>query len=140
MKYSLANPKEALAAMAYLERLALKDRNVEIKKIDDKRSHPQNNYLHLILSIFGNHFGYSLEEVKQDIFKRDVCKDIFLTKKLGRTIYKSTADISREQMTAAIDRFRMFSGDLGLDLPLPTDEALLNYMHNELERSKYHLR
>lgn len=137
MKYNTAYPDQAKAAMSYLERLIMEDKLVEVKKISPKRSLPQNRYLHLLLGAFGTKFGYTLEEVKQDIYKRDVCRDIYLTKKQGRTICRSSADLTTDEMTKSIDVFREFSQQLGYPLPLATDEDWLLMIENEIERSTY---
>lgn len=87
------------------------------------RTGRQNNYLHLALTVFAIEYGESLEYVKQNIFKHYVNPDIFVVKKsdkmLGEVeILKSSADISKEDMITAIDRFKVWSTrEAGIFIP-----------------------
>ena len=87
------------------------------------RTGRQNNYFHLALTVFSLDYGESLEYVKQEIFKRHVNPDIFVVKKsdkiLGEVeILKSSADISKEDMITAIDRFKVWSTrEAGIFIP-----------------------
>lgn len=110
-------------------------KKVEVLERREVRTLAQNNYLHLILSWYALETGYTLEEVKQDIFKRQICRDIFLIIKGGREVFRSTADINTLEMTNAIERFRNHSAnDLGIYLPAPHEEALLLQMEYEVRR------
>ncbi len=75
-------PDDNQEVQSYLDRLKGEKCRVELRKIREKRTLSQNNYLHLILGWFGLEIGYTLQEVKQDIFKRNICKDWFLMGKL----------------------------------------------------------
>jgi len=88
-----------------------------------RRSLRQNNYLFLILNVLAMEYGENVEYVKQNIFKRHVNPDIFLTKKqdkiLGEVeVLRSSADISKDEMRTAIDRLKIFCAkELGVRLP-----------------------
>jgi len=100
---------------------------VEVKKKHAPRSTSQNAYLHYCLSYFASEFGYMLEEVKQDIFKRQVNYNIFARQRMNRrhqvvTYMRSTSDLDKKEMTDAIEHFRNWSQNYaGLYIPEPAD-------------------
>jgi hypothetical protein len=135
LKYNLAVKEESEAATAYLFELAEKQSLVEVKKLSPKRSLSQNNYLHLLLGAFGTHFGYTLEESKA-IYK-EINSDIYLYSKKNRAFFKSSADISKEDMAKSIDNFMKKSEEAGYPLPLATDQDWLREISNQIERERY---
>lgn len=142
MKYNLATPAEVAAAYAYLSELAGKKSIASITKVSPQRSLRQNNYLHLLLGAFGAHFGYTLEEAKT-IYK-ELNADMYeyhKTTAKGRdwTFYRSSADLSKDEMTKSIDVLREWSAKAGYPLPLATDQEWLRQISNEIERSSYYL-
>lgn len=142
MKYNLANDKEAGAATRYLAELTLAGNIAEVKKISPKRSLNQNAYLHLILSAFGNHFGYPLEEAKQ-VYK-ELNHHIYKYERTvrGRTwvFWRSSAALTKTEMAASIDVLHEWSAKAGYPLPLATDQEWLRQIDNELQSTNYHLK
>jgi hypothetical protein len=135
MIYSLSSPldlAEFKTQCAYLEKKGVK---VELKQKRESRTIPQNRYLHLIFGWFGLEFGYSVDEVKQDIFKRLVCRSTFETVKNGRTVYRSTKDLNTLEMTNCIEQFRDYSAKEGKYLPAPNEVDMLQMIEAHL--SKY---
>jgi len=125
------------------EALKKKGALVELKSLE-KRSLSQNAYLHLILSWFALEFGYSKRFVKLEIFKKLVNPDIFIVDKMNKKqqYYEdviSTADISKDNKTLAIDRFRDYSSKAGFYLPEPSDLVYLREIEIELEKAKQYL-
>lgn len=112
----------------------------ELKEKRRKRTVAQNSYLHLILSWFGLQTGYTLQEVKQDIFKKHVNPELFYEGDYNGGIvqidrWRSTADLDTKELTLAIDRFRDFSSrEVGIYLPEPKDLAMLQDMEIELSK------
>lgn len=137
MRFSLANQREAGQALSYLLELTQRGTLAEVKKISPNRSLNQNAYLHLLIGAFAQHFGYSLEEAKQ-IYK-ELNAQIYGYKKKGRMFWRSSAEISKEDMAKSIDVFMQKSADAGYPLPLATDQDWLRAVENEIERSKYYL-
>lgn len=137
MRYRTKEIKQAEEAMEYLTKLIGQEAVVEIKKINPNRSLRQNAYIHLLLSAFGAHFGYTLEESK--LIYKEINKDIFNYEKKGRTFTKSSADINVSEMTKSIDRFRDKSAEAGYPLPLATDQAWLDQIMNEAEQHQHYL-
>lgn len=131
-------------AKSLLDFYCIKDKTIELKIKRKKRSLSQNRYLHLILSYFGVHYGYTLEEVKKDIFKKHVNHDIFYDGEKDSIIsiscWRSSSDLTKEELSICIDRFLRFSSEFGLDLPEPSDLNFINEIENDLkniETQKY---
>ena len=138
------NPENKLHKHQAFEKLKYffeKGKRFELKAKNNKRSISQNSYLHLILAYFGVETGYTLEEVKQDIFKRHVNSYLFYDGEFQGVIniqrFRSTSSLDTAEMTLAIDRFRNFaSKELGIYLPKPHDLVLLQEIENELSKHK----
>ena len=136
MIFVLSNDKDRQDYKRYVNDLYLwgceKGGVVEIKKRHRPRSLSQNNYLHSLLSLFASEFGYDLDTVKHDFFKKTCNPDIFVTKRKNRTgqeitYIRSSSDLDTAEMTQAIERFRNWSVEkVGFYLPAPDEhEALL---------------
>lgn len=138
MKFNLANKQEKSEAFSYFMKLANTKKLVEIKKINPGRTLSQNSYLHLIIGAFGVHFGYTLEEAK--VIYKEINRAIYAYEKRGRTFYRSSADLSKEDMSQSIDVFREKSAEQGCELPLATDQEWLRQIENEIERTKHYVR
>lgn len=131
MIYNLKNPSDARQFREYGAHLIEKGCVVELKEKKRQRSLSQNSYLHLLLGYFASEFGLSLEEVKFDVFKKTVNKEIFGRERVNKrgksiTYMRSTRDLDTGEMTTAIERFRNYSAAVaGLYLPEPNEEAAL---------------
>lgn len=137
MKFDLKNTHEEQRASDYLKMLIENKSIVEIKKVSPRRSLNQNSYLHLLLGAFGQHFGYTLEEAK--IIYKDLNRDIYAYTKKDRTFWKSSADLTVEEMTTTIDVLRDWSKRGGYPLPPATDQGWLREIENAIEQSKHYL-
>lgn len=126
-----------------LEWLIENQKVFELTEKKKRRSISQNRYLHLILSWFGVEFGYTLEEVKQEIFKKHVNAEIFYQGEKNGIVkiqeWRSTASLDTGEMTTAIDRFRDFSAKNGCYLPEPGDLVLIQQLENELGKHRQYL-
>ena len=141
------NPKNEIDCKKAIEKIKYfisKGQKFELKAKYPKRSIAQNSYLHLILTAFAIETGYTLEEVKQEIFKKHVNSDIFYEGEFEGAIpgvsvhrFRSSANLDTKEMTLAIDRFRNFASiELGIYLPEPTDLALLEQLEEEISKHK----
>lgn len=138
------DPKNKLHQKQAIEKLKwffLKGKRFELKAKNERRSISQNSYLHLILSWFGIETGHTLEEVKQDIFKKHVNQNLFYEGEFDGVVtiqrWRSTANLDTREMTLAIDRFRNFaSKDFGIYLPEPNDLTSIQEIENELSKRK----
>lgn len=138
------NPENKLHQKQAIEKLKYffsKGKRFELKAKHPKRSISQNSYLHLILTWFGLETGYTLEEVKQEIFKKHVKPQIFYEGEFGKLIkierWRSTANLDTSEMTLAIDRFRNFSAiECSIYLPEPSDLAIIQELEIEISKHK----
>jgi len=105
------------------------------------RTSNQNRYLHLILGYFALEIGEQMETVKEEIFKKLVNPILFIEEKdvqfVGKVkVVRSSSDLSKEEMTTAIDRFVTWSAQNGITLPSPNDLEFLQQIEIELSRQK----
>lgn len=108
------------------------------------RSLSQNSYLHLILTWHAIESGNTVEWVKQEYFKRLVNPEIFLAEKQDRHLgcvqyLLSSSVITREQMTTAIDRFKVWSAHCGIYLPDSDNREFLQAIQIEQSRNAKYL-
>ncbi|MGE4308974.1 hypothetical protein [Bacteroides sp.] len=142
MIFNLNNPYEIPKFKEYVNKLYEQKAIVEVKKKLPNRSTQQNRYFYLILSWFACETGYSVDEIKVDIFKRICNKEIFeryRENKHGEKIkyLRSSSDLDTLEMTTAIDRFRNYaSAQAGIYLPSPNESQFLTYIEQEIERNK----
>ncbi len=137
MKYNLASTIDRDRAFTYLTELSATESLAELKKISPTRSLSQNNYLHLIISAFGLHFGYTLQEAK--LIYKEINKDIYEYEKKKRKFYRSSADLTKEEMAKTIDKFMEKSAEAGYPLPIATDQEWLRQISNAVDGAKYYL-
>jgi len=142
MIFNLNNEYEIPKFKEYVNKLYEQKAIVEVKKKLPNRSTQQNMYFYLILSWFACETGYSVDEIKVDIFKRICNKEIFeryRENKHGEKIkyLRSSSDLDTLEMTTAIDRFRNYaSAQAGIYLPSPNESQFLTYIEQEIERNK----
>jgi len=95
---------------------------IELKKIPQRRSLSQNAYLHVLFSIWGNEFGYSIDETKV-VVKRHLK---YTYERNGTTFLVHTSSMDSKTLSEFIDRFRNWSASEGCYLP-SADEIGENY-------------
>lgn len=144
MIYNPEIPYDVESAKTKLLWLIKNKKPFEIKEKRKKRSISQNSYLHLILSWYSLEYGETLDYIKQEVFKKQINKDIFETefinKKTGeiRTDWKSTSSLNTKELTTAIERFRNYaSKEAGIYLPEPSDMAMLQDIENKIHNNQY---
>lgn len=135
MKFNTAIQSDKKAAFSHFMKLANKKQIIDIKKVSPGRTLRQNAYLHLLIGYFGVHFGYTLEEAKQ-IYKQ-LNASIYRYEKKGRIFWRSSAELTKEEMMNTIDNFREKSSEQGCPLPPATDPGWLQEIENEIERNRH---
>ena len=143
MQYNLANELDKRRFLERARSLADRGRFVELT---DKalRSRAQNAYLHAIIGVVAMETGNTLSYAKETYFKRLVNPAIFIVEKddplAGKvTVVRSSADLTKEEMTTAIDRFKRWAAENGIYLPEPGDDALLRDIEIEMGRNAAYL-
>lgn len=140
--YNLKNVYDRKKFKEACNQMVLNNEYVELKKKKTQRSLAQNSYLHCLLGYFASEFGYTLEEVKFDIFKKICNRDIFERKRINRrgqeiTYIRSSTELDKAEMTTTIERFRNYSSaQCGLYLPSPNEGEMLFFAQQQIEQCK----
>ena len=143
--YDLNNQYDVQKFKAKVQELLHRGGGVELKRVYAVRSNQQNRYLHLLLGFFGSEFGLSLDEVKVDYFKRKVNADIFVREQMNKKgkmvkYLRSSAELDKQEMTTAIERFRNWSSSVaGLYLPSANEKEALLWVQKQIEQDKEYL-
>lgn len=113
---------------------------VELKKKHPQRSLSQNRYLHVLLGLFAAEFGYDIDTVKHEYYKKLCNPDIFIQKRVnkrgGEVEYiRSSTTLDTAEMTLSIERFRNWSAAVAeFYLPAPNEHEALMYAEQMIER------
>ena len=134
MRYNLQNLLDQKQALSQLEYLISKGARIELTEKRKQRTYSQNSYLHVILTSWGGHLGYDLEETKHMV-KTHLLPSMFQYKKRGLTFYKSTASLNTKETTILIDKIRKTAQEeTGFYIPEPHEKELLQQMENDNEK------
>lgn len=140
MLYDLRNPLDRDRFKRRCNALFKKQGIVDLSE-KTQRSSQQNRYLHLLLGYLAIETCNDMEYVKEVFYKRTANKDLFVRAKedeiLGKVEYlRSSADLTKEEMTLSIDRLRDWSSQTaGIYLPAANEQDFLASI--EYEMSKY---
>lgn len=141
MLYDLRNPLDRERFKRRCNALYQKQGIVDLSE-KTQRSIQQNKFLHLLLGYLAMETGNTLDYVKEVFYKRAANKELFLREKedeiLGKVEYlRSSADLSKEEMTLSIDRFRDWSSQTaGIYLQAANEQEFLASIEYELSKYK----
>lgn len=141
--FDLSNELQASQFTTKVNALLRKKAVVEITE-KNFRTPNQNRYLHLLIGVVAMETGNSLEDAKRVYFK-DLCNhNLFHIQRkdnLGNTIdhIRSSAELSTEEMTTAIDRFKRWAAENGIYLPDPDEKGLLREIEIEMGRMRSYI-
>lgn len=143
MRYDLSNPLHRASLPKRVEQLLSRADPVivELRECKPTRTSQQNKYLHVILAYFATQYGESADYVKQIIFKRFVNADLFAVTHTDRLLgeietLRSSRDLTADEMTTAIERFRNWSAkEAGIYIPSASETRLLQLAEIEIERN-----
>lgn len=143
MFYNLSMPLDRERFTTRANALLQKGSVVELTE-KTLRTHNQNSYLHLIIGVVAMEVGVTLEYAKREYFKKLVNGDLFIRKEHDRfsgeiEVIRSSADLTIEEMSMAIDRFKRWGAENGFYLPNPEDKDLLKYIEIEMGRMRQYL-
>lgn len=142
MLYDLSKPVDVDRIHTKLEADIKSGRLVSYER-KEMRTTRQNSYLHLLLGAVAIETGNALDYVKQEYFKALVNPAIFLKEVQDKFIGKvrtlrSSRDLTTEEMSIAIDRFKRWAAENGIYLPEPGDADRLREIALEMDRvSRY---
>lgn len=108
------------------------------------RSPNQNRYIHLLIGIIAMETGVGLDYAKREYFKKLVNRDLFVIKRADRFAgeiedLRSSSDLTIEEMSMAIDRFKRWGHENGFYMPSPEDAERLRDIEIEMGRLKMYL-
>ena len=143
MVYDLSSDFQRKSFLAKMDNLMEKGAVVELTE-KAFRSPNQNRYLHLLIGVVAIETGNTLEDAKKWYFKETCNPDLFHVKhrdKMGNCIdhIRSTAELTKEEMSTAIDRFKRWGAENGIYMPNPDDASLLKAIEIEMGRMKSYL-
>ena len=143
MVYDLSSEFQRKAFLARVDNLMEKGAVVELTE-KAFRSPNQNRYLHLLIGVVAIETGNTLEDAKKWYFKETCNPDLFHVQhrdKMGNWIdhIRSTAELTKEEMSTAIDRFKRWGAENGIYMPNPDDASLLKAIEIEMGRMKSYL-
>ena len=143
MVYDLSSEFQRKAFLARVDNLIGKGAVVELTE-KAFRSPNQNRYLHLLIGVVAIETGNTLEDAKKWYFKETCNPDLFHVQhrdKMGNCIdhIRSTAELTKEEMSTAIDRFKRWGAENGIYMPNPDDASLLKAIEIEMGRMKSYL-
>lgn len=143
MQYVLSSELDKQRFITRADSLIKKGAIVELTE-KAQRTKLQNNYLHLIIGVVAMETGNTIEYTKQEYFKRLVNAPIFAQEKedrfLGKvTVLRSSANLSKEEMRTAIDRFQRWAAENGIYIPEPADVERLREIEIEMGRLRAYL-
>lgn len=143
MIYDLSSDFQRKSFLARMDNLMEKGAVVELTE-KAFRSPNQNRYLHLLIGVVAIETGNTLEDAKKWYFKETCNPDLFHVQhrdKMGNCIdhIRSTAELTKEEMSTAIDRFKRWGAENGIYMPNPDDVSLLKAIEIEMGRMKSYL-
>lgn len=143
MVYDLSSDFQRKSFLARMDNLMEKGAVVELTE-KAFRSPNQNRYLHLLIGLVAIETGNTLEDAKKWYFKETCNPDLFHVQhrdKMGNCIdhIRSTAELTKEEMSTAIDRFKRWGAENGIYMPNPDDASLLKAIEIEMGRMKSYL-
>lgn len=143
MIYNTSNPLGRKQAEQRFMHLLGKGALIELTE-KGQRTRQQNRYLHLIIGVLAMETGSSLEYAKEWYFKRLANPELFLRSKEDRfagqvEVVRSSTELTPEQMSIAIDRFKRWAAEQGIYLPSPDDESFLKEIEYEMGRCQSYL-
>jgi hypothetical protein len=133
MKLNLSKPDEAKQAETYFAKLLKDGSKIELKKINPPRSINLNSYIHVLFTLWGSHFGYSLDEAKQTVKIQLGCT----YQKFGMICYEKTSKMTTKELSEFVDKFRNWSASEGLYLPTAEEYLLRHFDYSqEVDRAE----
>lgn len=138
MQYNLSSPLDRERFATRVDTL-LRSRSCVDLTEKTFRTRSQNSYLHLLIGVVALETGNTLDYCKEWYFKRLCNRDLFVIARQDRyagqiEVTRSSADLTKEEMSMAIDRFKRWGDENGMYMPNPGDEELLRDIAIEMGR------
>lgn len=143
MKYNLADELDRERFNTKATFLKSKGAVVELTE-KTIRTNNQNAYLHVCIGIVAMECGLTCDYVKEYYYKRLCNPDIFIVKTqdpyLGQvSTLRSSSEITKEQMSVSLDRFKVWASQQGWYIPEPEEESKVNAAQVAMDKIKAYL-
>lgn len=143
MTYDLSNDLHRKQFLSRSENLLDKGAVVELREMTG-RSIGQNRYLHLVIGAVAMDTGVTLDYCKVNYYKKLVNPGIFAQEVTdlyaGKVeVLRSSRDLTAEEMTESITRFKNWAAQQGIYIPEPEDAERLKDIEMEMGRMKSYL-
>lgn len=143
MKYDLSLPldRERFATKAN----ALLQKGAFVELVDKSgRTKAQNSYGHLLIGVVAMETGVTIDYCKEYYFKRLVNPDIFIRRVADPLMgevdtIRSTKELSVQETSLAIDRFKRWCYEQGIYVPSPEDKDILKDIEREMGRMESYI-
>ncbi|TDO66945.1 hypothetical protein EV143_1362 [Flavobacterium chryseum] len=146
MLYNPEKPIDVQRAVENFKYFVKHNKVFELSAKKVPKTYPQLKYAHLIMSWFAWEYGEKLEYIKLEYFKKLVNPSIFEYEFVNRKTaecrieYKSLSDLTKDELTLAIDRFRDYaSKEAGIYLPEPKDSIYLRDIEIQIKNNEQYL-
>lgn len=145
MIYNLSSQLDRSRFVRRVEALLQRGGRVEMRDVA-RRSLSQNSYLHVLIAYFGMETGNDASYVKTEYYKKSANPELFceivydsLAKRQTCKL-RSSADLSVEEMTLSIERFRNWASEVaGIYLPDVNETEFVAEIESEIQRNKEYL-
>lgn len=144
MWFNLKNVFELEKFRAKVVEFESKGAMVELKE-KRGRSLNQNAYCHLAISYFALQIGLPMQEVKDAYFKNYCNHELFARKRydkilnVEREYLRSTTELTKDEMSLAIDRFLKFAAEQGVYIAQSDEYIAILHMQHEVQRNQKYL-
>ena len=118
MKYDLSKYEDVQKSTLRFTKLKESKAICELTEVKNKRTLPQNAYLHVCISIFAVEIGYTLDEAKTHLKRK--CS-FMRYEKAGELFLKHTRFLTTKELTDFIEWIRNYAGQRGIEIPSPED-------------------
>ena len=143
MTYDLSNDLHRKQFLARSSNLLDKGAVAELRELTG-RSAGQNRYLHLVIGAVAMETGVTLDFCKQEYYKKLANRGIFVKEVddfyVGKVeVLRSSRDLTAEEMSESITRFKKWAAEQGIYIPEPEDAERLKDIELEMGRMKSYL-
>ena len=133
MLHDLSKTDELAKARTYFDKLVKDESKIELRKIAKRRTVLQNSYVHVLFTLWGLHFGYTVDESKT-VVKVELG---YVYYKTGTQFLNKTSDMDTKKLSIFIDKFRNWSASEGCYLPSSEEYLLRHFDYSqEIERAE----
>jgi hypothetical protein len=133
MDFDFSNNMDVKKAETYMVKLIASKSKASLTKHIQKRTIPLNSYLHVCITLYAIHFGYTLYEAK--IFLKRECGFMVYENK-GLKYLKETSKLNNEDCSKFVEFIRNYSSMNGCYIP-DADEYKTNKFNIDKEINNY---